>query len=206
MSLSVIHFLQGLTLCFSLIISIGIQNSFVLKQGILRNHNVIVGIICASGDAILIIAGVYGFGAILDKSQLLLEIFFWGGILFLFAYGILAFLSSFKNHKLNINNQQKILSLKEVVTTTFIVTFLNPAAYLDTCVLIGGVSARLEGGDKFSFALGAIIASITWFMLLSFLSRYLKPLFEKPTSWKVLDFIIGCIMFAIAISLIIKHQ
>ncbi len=202
MAFSSLIFLQGLSLCFSLIIAIGIQNFFVLKQGILKSHNLLIAIICSTGDALLIIAGVYGFGKILASNELLLKFFYWGGVLFLFGYGITAFRSSFRSNRLDIDDQQKILNLKEVIAKALLVTFLNPNAYLDTCVLIGSISAKLLEEEKFSFTLGAMSASFIWFFLLSFFSRFLKPLFEKPIAWKILDFMIGCLMFAIAISLI----
>ena len=198
-------FLEGLSLCFSLIIAIGIQNSFVLKQGIIKNHNLLIAMICSFGDAILIIAGVYGIGKILSANEFLLHFFYWGGVAFLFGYAVVAFRSSFKNNQLNIDDQPKIGSLKSLVTKALVVTFLNPNAYLDTCVLMGSVSATLPSDEKFSFTIGAILASFIWFSLLSFGSRFLKPIFEKPIAWKILDFVIGCMMFAIAISLI-KHD
>ena len=195
-------FLQGLTLCFSLIITIGIQNSFVLKQGILKSHNLLIATLCSLGDAILIIAGVYGFGKILATHQLLLDFFYWGGVIFLFGYGLTSFYSAFKNNRLDLDSQPRILDFKEALIKTLVVTFLNPNAYLDGCVLIGSISSKILEEEKFSFTLGAISASCIWFFLLSFCSRFLKPLFEKPISWKILDFMIGCLMFAIAISLI----
>jgi L-lysine exporter family protein LysE/ArgO len=202
MDFSLLSFIQGLTLSFSLIISIGLQNSFVLKQGIAKSHNLIIALICASGDSILILAGVYGLGAILEANALLLKIFYWGGVLFLIAYAAFAFRSSFKRQKLDISDQQKVLSLKKVIITSLVVTFLNPNAYLDTCVLIGSISTQIAEPEKLSFAMGAMLASVIWFFTLSFGARFLAPIFAKPKAWRVLDFIIGCTMLAIAISLI----
>lgn len=202
MDFSLIAFIEGLTLCFSLIISIGLQNSFVLRQGIAKSHNFIIALICASGDSILILAGVYGLGVILKSNDLLLKFFYWGGVSFLLAYAAFAFRSSFKRQKLEIDNQPKVLSLRKVVITSLVVTFLNPNAYLDTCILIGSISTQIADPEKLSFATGAMLASIIWFFALSFGSRFLAPMFAKPKAWRVLDFIIGCIMLAIAISLI----
>lgn len=202
MTLSFLTFIQGLSLCFSLIISIGIQNTFVLKQGIAKNYNFLIAIICSAGDAILILAGVYGIGQLLALHESLLHFFYWGGVLFLFGYGLMAFHSSFKKQKMKIYDDSNVTGFKKVIITALIVTFLNPMAYLETCVLLGSISAELPYNEKISFSLGAISASFIWFFLLSFGSRFLKPLFLKPISWKILDFVIGCMMFAIAISLI----
>lgn len=202
MDFSLLSFIQGLTLSFSLIISIGLQNSFVLKQGIARKHSLIIALICSIGDAILIFFGVYGLGEFLESHALLLKTFYWGGVLFLIAYAGFSFLSSLKKQKLDIADQPKVISLKKAIITALVVTFLNPMAYLDTCVLIGSISTQIADPEKSSFTIGAILASFIWFMTLSFGSRFLAPIFAKPKSWKILDFMIGCTMLAIAISLI----
>lgn len=202
MGFSYLSFFEGFSLCLSLIIAVGIQNTFVLKQGILKSHHFLIAIVCSTGNAIAIIAGVYGFGKILSSNASLMNFFYWGGITFLFCYGLFSFHSAFKSNRLDLDTQPRILNIKEVVIKALAVTFLNPNTYLENCVLIGSVSANLSEELKTSFTLGAILAAFFWFSMLSFAAPFLKPLFEKPVSWKILDFLIGCLMFAIAISLI----
>ncbi len=195
-------FLSGLGVGFGLIIAIGMQNAFVLKQAILKNHVWVIAILCSVIDAILIIAGINGLGDILSKNMTLLTIFHWGGILFLFAYGIKAFKSSFQRNSLTIDNQPKILSLQQVIITLLSVTLLNPHTYLDSCVLMASITINLLHNEKISFTIGAVMASFIWFFLLSFGARFLRKFFAKPLSWRILDFIIGCVMFSISISLL----
>lgn len=202
MDFSYLSFFEGFSLCLSLIIAVGLQNTFVLKQGILKSHNFLIAIICSTGNAVLILAGIYGFGKILSTNASLLNFFYWGGILFLFCYGLFSFYSAFKSTRLDLDTQPRILNLKDVVIKAIMVTFLNPNTYLENCVLIGSVSSNLSEEYKTSFTLGAVLASYVWFSMLSFAAPFLKPLFEKPVSWKILDFLIGCLMFTIAISLI----
>lgn len=204
MTLSFIPFLEGMSLCFSLIIAIGIQNAFVLKQGILRNHCFLIALLCSSIDAILIIAGTYGFGKLLAQSEFLLCLFSWGGIIFIFGYSALAFYHSFKTNALDINSQQKISSLKDIFIKVFLVSVVNPNAFLDSVVLMGSISAQYKREELFSFTSGAVSASYIWFITLSFAARFLKPFFEKPIAWKILDFVIGCTMLCIGISLLSK--
>lgn len=206
MTFSLLTFLEGMSLCFSLIIAIGIQNAFVLKQGILKNHTFLIATLCSSIDAIMITIGVYGFGAFLSKHEVLLKIFSWGGVLFVFGYSAVAFRSSFKTNTLNINDQPRINSIKEIFIKVFLVSIVNPNAFLDTIILMGSVSTQYPKEELFSFTLGASAASYIWFFALSFAARFLQPFFSVPKSWKILDFIIGCTMLAIGISLLNKLE
>ncbi len=200
MSFHLLTFLEGMSICFSLSIVIGIQNAFVIKQGIRGKNSFLIAFLCSFIDAILIIIGIYGFGKFLSQHESLLWLFSWGGVLFLFGYGITAFYSAFKAHSLNINEQAKIDNIKEVIIKIITISIINPGAFLDTCVLMGSISTKFLPEELSSFAFGAIAASFVWFFSLSFGARLLKPIFENPLAWKVLDFLIGCIMFAIAIS------
>jgi len=202
MFFSLYSFLEGFGIGFSLIVAIGMQNAFVLKQAILKNHVFVMALLCSIIDAILIIAGINGLGVLFSKNALILTIFNWGGILFLFGYGINAFLLSLKKNSLTIDNEPKILSLKQTVIALLSVTLLNPHTYLDSFVLMASITAKLTINEKISFTIGAVIASFIWFFSLCFGARFLRKFFEKPLSWRVLDFIIGCIMFSIAISLV----
>ncbi len=194
-------FFKGLTVGLSLIIAIGAQNAFVLKQAILKNHIFLMAITCSLIDATLIIAGINGIGAILTSNATFLEISRWGGALFLFYYGFISFKSSLKKKKsLTIEETPTAMSLKKVILTLFAVSLLNPHTYLDTCVLMGSISANFSDSERPSFTIGAILASFIWFFSLSYGAKFLKPIFAKPAAWSILDFLIGCIMFSIALS------
>jgi L-lysine exporter family protein LysE/ArgO len=195
-------FLSGLGVGFGLIGAIGMQNAFVLKQGILKNHVLIIALLCSSLDAILIISGVTWFGDLLSKNTFILKIFHWGGIFFLFGYGIRAFYLAFTKHNLTVDDKPKAPKLKKVIVTILAVTLLNPHTYLDSCVLMASIATHFAEKQRMSFAIGACLASFIWFFLLSFGARFLRRFFEKPKSWKILDFIVGCVMFSIAISLV----
>lgn len=204
MSFSIIPFLEGMSLTFSLIIAIGIQNAFVLKQGILRNHTILIAFLCSFIDSIMITIGVYGFGAFLSNHETLLRLFSWGGIIFVFGYSILAFRASFKNSQLNLSQQTKIDDLKQIFIKVFLISVVNPNAFLDSIILMGSVSAQFPKEEHLSFTIGAAMASYIWFFSLSLAAKFLQPFFTKPKAWKILDFIIGCTMFAIGISLLNK--
>ena len=195
-------FLKGLSVSLGFIVAIGVQNSFVLRQGILRNNILLVVLICSIIEAIMIIIGVKGLGAIITSSSLLIKLTRWGGALFLFYYGTKSFLSAQKPHSMNIDNAGKILTIEQTVKMTLVFSLLNPKVYLDNCVLIGDIGAHLPKFEQIAFILGAIIASSSWFFALGFGARYLKDFFANPVSWKILDSIIGVIMYITAMSLV----
>lgn len=191
--------LEGFATGASLIIAIGAQNAFVLKQGLIRDHVFATAFFCALTDAILITIGVGGFGQIVSLNPLLLSLTTWGGgISFLTYYGGRSFYAVFSNHHLDVRLSSKHLSLKTTLLTLTALSFLNPHVYLDTVVLLGSISAQFQEKDRFLFASGAILASFLWFFTLCYGARFLTPLFRKPISWKILDFLIGCTMFGIA--------
>lgn len=196
--------LSGFLLGASLIVAIGAQNAFVLKLGIVKKHVFTVALICALSDAVLIAAGVGGFGTFVQSSATLLK---WVTILgssFLFAYGLLAFRRAFQTQVLH-TSQLKPKSLTHSIVTTLSLTFLNPHVYLDTVVLVGGLSANHAGAGRFAFGAGAILASFAWFFSLGYGARLLAPIFEKPASWRVLEFLIGVVMWSIAGKLFYSH-
>ncbi|MEK6734105.1 MAG: LysE/ArgO family amino acid transporter [Pseudomonadota bacterium] len=197
-------FFEGFGIGMSLIIPIGLQNAFVLKQGILKNHVFIIALFCSLSDAILIIAGVNGLGVILSQNQFILESFFFGGVIFIFAYGTKSFIDSLKKHSLKIDDQPNNIGLKRTFKTLFIVSFLNPHLYLDSCIFMASITSLFSVDKKISFTIGACLASFIWFFTLGFGARYLKKFFTNPKAWKILDFIIGCVMYTVGISLIIK--
>lgn len=190
-----------------LIIAIGAQNAFVLKQGILKNHVLVTVLICAFIDALLIALGVGGFGRLLTSSSLLLAMARWGGATFLFYYGLRSFRSIWKTESLEINQGRgHIPTLKESITTILALSLLNPHVYLDTVILVGSIGAQFPPFERVNFAFGAIFASFAWFLSLGCGARFLDPLFQSPIAWKILDFIIGCVMWLIALMLIFGIQ
>lgn len=193
-------YLAGLSLGFSLIIAIGSQNAFVLKQGIKKHHVFAVCLICALSDAILISMGVAGFGKIIEQFPIIETIARFGGAIFLAVYSVLSFKSAIlTDHALNAEGDSKAPLLKTVgICLAF--TWLNPHVYLDTVVLLGSVSTQYQPAQLY-FALGAITASFIFFFSLGFGARILEPLFKKPISWKILELLVGVIMLSISIKL-----
>jgi len=196
--------LAGFTLSLSLILAIGSQNAFVLRQGLKKEFVFVVCFICALSDAVLISMGVSGFSIIIKTIPWIEPLARFGGALFLFIYGAINFWSAFKtSDSLNPAEAQNT-SLVKVILTCLAFTWLNPHVYLDTLMLLGSISTQYPG-EKVEFAVGATTASFLFFFSLGYGARILRPFFENPKSWKILDFIIGCVMWAIAFSLIKSH-
>jgi L-lysine exporter family protein LysE/ArgO len=194
-------FISGLLLGTSLIIAIGAQNAFVLRQGLLRRHVFIITTICFLSDAALITAGILGLGTLIQNNPDWLAIVAVIGGLFLLAYGALAFKRALHASSLKPAEDGKG-SLSKVVLITLALTWGNPHVYLDTVVLIGGLSAQYPGAERLSFGLGAILGSALWFFSLGFGARYLAPLFARPIAWRILDLAIAVVMWALAYSLL----
>jgi L-lysine exporter family protein LysE/ArgO len=195
-------FLKGFLVTFSLIVAIGAQNAYLLKLGLIKKY-VLVGVIfCTTADIVFISMGVYGLGFFLNENQLLIKIFTIFGIVFLIGYGFISFRNAFKNESMDIDKTKESYRLKKVLATFMVFTIFNPHVYLDTILLIGSVGASVEYDLKYIFLLGAISASALWFILLGYGARFLIPLFQKQTTWKVFDFVIGCLMLFIAYSLV----
>lgn len=191
----------GFLLGISLIIAIGAQNALILRQGLLRSHVFVLCLICALSDALLITLGVLGFGTLLQQAEWLLVSATLGGAIFLVFYGALAFKRALKPDIMT-TARKKTGNLKTVVITCLALTFLNPHVYLDTVILLGGLSAQYDGFDRLSYGIGASIGSFIWFFSLGYGARLLVPLFEKPAAWRMLDILITCVMWAIAASLL----
>ena len=194
--------LSGLGFGLSLIIAIGAQNAFVLRQGLRREHVLAVVLICALSDALLIGLGVGGLGTLLQFVPWLLVVVRIGGAVFLIVYGILAARRAFKPAALVTEEAGTATPLWTAVATCLALTWLNPHVYLDTVVLLGSV-AGTHGADRWWFGLGAAVGSVLWFTALGYGARLLRPLFAKPLAWRVLDGIIAVVMFAIAASLLL---
>ena len=194
--------LSGLGFGLSLIVAIGAQNAFVLRQGLLREHVLPVVVICALSDALLITLGVGGLGSLLQLVPWLLVVVRLGGAAFLIVYGILAARRAFRPAALVATDDGRRTPLWTAVATVLALTWLNPHVYLDTIVLLGSIAAT-HGDDRWWFGLGAVVASILWFTALGFGARYLRPLFATPVSWRILDGVIAIVMIAIAVSLLL---
>lgn len=194
-------FINGLLLGLSLIIAIGAQNAYVLRQGLLRAHVFVITTICFLSDAILIAAGIAGLGSFISKNPDWLRLVSLIGGLFLLAYGALAFKRALNPGALKPAQGGKG-ALSKVIMITLALTWGNPHVYLDTVVLIGGLSARYPGIERVSFGLGAITGSALWFYTLGFGARYLAPLFAKPIAWRILDLLIAAVMWTLAYSLL----
>lgn len=196
-------FISGFSLGLSLILAIGAQNAFVLKQGLKKQHVFLVCFICACSDAILIALGVSGFGLIVKQFPAIELFARYGGAVFLSIYALKSFISSFsKTHSLSPSDEGSSSALN----TAFIClafTWLNPHVYLDTVFLLGAISTKYDT-SKLEFASGAMTASFIFFYSLGYGAKLLRPLFSKPTSWKILEFLIGIIMLSIAASLLLS--
>lgn len=198
---SVTPFLNGLLLGTSLIIAIGAQNAYVLRQGLLRSHVFVIATICFLSDATLITAGILGLGTLIQSNPDWLVFVSLAGGLFLLAYGALALKRAFNPSALKPAEAGKE-TLSKVVLITLALTWGNPHVYLDTVVLIGGLSSQYPGTERLSFGLGAVAGSALWFYSLGYGARFLAPLFAKPMAWRILDLTIAIVMWALAYSLL----
>lgn len=195
-------YLQGFTLSFGLIVAIGAQNAFVLRQGLRREHIVSIVIFCALADAILMTAGVLGMAKVIGDSVLLTRLLALAGSLFLFVYGWRAFQRTKTTARLDAHKEGASLDYSAAMLQVAAFTLLNPHVYLDTLVLVGSMGSQHPYPMNWWFISGAISASATWFCLLGFGAFWLAPVFAKPKAWQILDLVIGIIMWVLSISLI----
>jgi L-lysine exporter family protein LysE/ArgO len=196
-------FLPGFALGLSLILAIGAQNAFVLRQGLRREHVFAVCLACALSDAMLIGAGVAGFGWLAEAAPWIQPVFRWGGAAFLFAYGALSFRRALRGGGALRAAGEDVPSLRATILTCLALTWLNPHVYLDTLVLIGSVSTEFPG-QEVAFAAGAMLASFVFFFSLGYGARLLAPVFARPGAWRILDAGVGVLMWAIAAGLILE--
>ena len=191
-----LSFIPGFFTGLSLIVAIGAQNAFVIRQGLTKKHVLLVVTICAVADAALIALGIAGLGAIISGLPWLLEVIRWFGVAYLSWFGVRSIMSAFKNESLDASGAQS-LSKGKVVAAVLGFTLLNPHVYLDTVILVGSVANQF-GQDRWAFGLGAMIASVVWFFSIGFGARAASGLMSKPIFWRILDSIIACVMFGIA--------
>jgi L-lysine exporter family protein LysE/ArgO len=195
-------FLTGFFLGLSLIVAIGAQNTFVLRQGILGQHVFYVALFCALSDALLISIGVAGITLFLNNViNQISNILFGFSALWLSGYGILRLKAVLKTDTMGEIEASKSKGLIPTITIAAILTFANPHVYLDTMILIGSISQQFFGYYKIAFASGACLASIVFFFSLAYGAKLLEPIMKQPSSWRILDSLIALIMFTIAFKL-----
>ncbi len=191
--------LFGFVTGLSLIVAIGAQNAFVLRQGIRNEHVLPVVILCAVSDLVLIVAGVAGVGALVTAHPQLMTIARYGGAAFLLGYGLLAARRALQPTVMTPGDAGSA-RLPAVLLTCLTLTFLNPHVYLDTVVLLGTLASQ-QGEARWRFGAGAAAASLVWFFCLGFGARQLAGLFAKPVTWRILDGVIALTMIALSVSL-----
>jgi L-lysine exporter family protein LysE/ArgO len=189
----------GFALSASLIIAIGAQNAFVLRQGLAREHAGAVALFCAASDALLMTAGMLGMGQAIAAMPALAGTMAAAGAVFLAAYGVRALLRAWRPGALHAGAQAPVRSRAQVLAQAAAFTFLNPHVYLDTVLLVGSIGAQQPPGAlRVAFLLGTCAASLAWFVALAYGARLLAPWFERPAAWRVLDALIGVTMWALA--------
>ena len=194
--------LTGFSLGGSLIVAIGAQNAFVLRQGLAREHVGAIVLFCAAADALLMAAGVLGAGAALQAAPGLAGALTLGGAAFLFAYAARALWRALRPGRLDSGARGAPLTRRAALAQAAAFTLLNPHVWLDTVVLVGAIGARQSA--PVAFVVGAALASAAWFGALGYGARRLAPWFARPAAWRVLDGLVGVTMLALATLLLVK--
>jgi L-lysine exporter family protein LysE/ArgO len=196
--------IAGFGLGLSLIVVIGAQNAFVLRQGIRRSHVMPIVLICAISDIVLIVLGIAGVGVVVRQLPVALVVVRWLGAAFLLGYGLLAARRALGSEKLDTETGGDGLSLRTAVLTVLALTWLNPHVYLDTILLLGSVANTHGDPGRWIFGAGAAIASILWFGALGYGARLLGRVFARPVAWRILDGAIAVTMIWLGISLVVQ--
>lgn len=194
-------FLQGFALSAAMILPLGPQNVFVMNQGIRRQYHLMVASLCALSDVVLICGGIFGGSALLSRSPLLLALVTWGGVAFLLWYGWGAFRTAFSRQLAQATAEELKQSRWRLVVTMLAVTWLNPHVYLDTFVVLGSLGGQLAPDVRSWFALGAVSASILWFFALALLASWLAPWLKTQMAQRVINTLVGVVMWGIALQL-----
>lgn len=197
----------GLITGLTLIVAIGTQNAFVLRLGIEGRNRVIAPVvaICALSDAVLILAGVVGLGAVITAAPVAIVVIRVLGSAFLIGYGLWAARRAVRPGALVVTGAPAETGLRVAVTTVLALTWLNPHVYLDTVLFLGGVANQQGSTERWWWAAGAVLASFVWFAALGFGARLLRPFFARPSAWRVLDAVIAVVMLSLGIRLALGH-
>ncbi len=195
----VIALVPGFLTGLSLIIAIGAQNAFVIRQGLSRSHVLLVVLVCAASDALLIFLGTGGLGTLIQSKPDLLEFIRWFGVLYLSWFGLKSLRSVFSSQSLEVEDGASS-TMKTAIFSVLGFTFLNPHVYLDTVILLGSIANQFED-DRWFFALGASTGSFVWFAAIGFGAKAASRFMSRPIFWKILDSIIAFVMFSVAIFL-----
>ncbi|MFI4938549.1 MAG: LysE/ArgO family amino acid transporter [Candidatus Berkiellales bacterium] len=199
--------IEGFLLGIGLIVAIGAQNAFVLKQGLKRQHLFLTAFTCFICDSILIVLGVKGIGEFILDFPRFSNIMLWGGAAFLTWYGIRSFRSVFHPHVLVASVENPSQAGKMATFLALLgFTFLNPHTYIDTFLLLGTIGGDRPVPEHLPFMVGATTASLIWFFGLTYGASALSPIFRNPRAWQILDTIMGFVMIGIAIHLVISFQ
>ena len=195
-------FFTGFILGFSLILAIGAQNSFVLRQGLIGRHVFIVSLFCSLSDALLISIGVAGISIFLNNYIDLVSNWLFGiAAIWLASYGLLRLRDAINGNSALVIESASSNGLISTISFLAILTFANPHVYLDTVVLIGSISQQFSGNTKVAYTIGASLASFVFFFSLSYGAKFLSPIMQRPFAWRVLDSFIAFIMFSLAIKM-----
>lgn len=196
-------YLAGLSMGLSLIVAIGAQNAFVLRQGLRHEHVFWVALTCALSDAVLITVGVAGFGRMAVALPWLDPVMRYGGAAFLLAYGARSLRSALRGTgALEVSEGAVAEPLGRVLAACLAITWLNPHVYLDTVVLLGSVAVQFPG-SKVAFGAGAVTGSFLFFFALAYGAKRLRPVFARPVAWRILEGVIAAIMATIAVTLVL---
>lgn len=190
----------GLLTGLALIVAIGAQNAFVLRQGVRREHVGAVVLVCMASDAVLILAGTAGVGALVRAVPWLLEVLRWGGALYLLWFAVSSLRAALRPQGLVA--EQASRTAGSVIATTLALTWLNPHVYLDTVVLLGSLANQHGPDARWVFAAGAVAASVLWFTALGYGARLLARVLADPKAWRVVDVVIAVVMAVLAVRLI----
>jgi len=195
-------FATGFALGFSLILAIGAQNAFVLRQGLMRRHVLAVVLFCALADMLLIVVGVAGISLLIaDLASRYAPLLFGFAALWLAGYGVLRVRSALVASGIGGDNDSESAGLLSTLATVAVLTFGNPHVYLDTVVLIGTVSLQFDGADRVAYGAGAATSSLVFFFSLGYGASLLAPQMKRPNAWRILDMVIALVMFGLAIGM-----
>ena len=197
-------FVQGGLMTAGLIVAIGAQNALVLRQGLARSHVGPVVVLCILSDWLLISLGVFGLGSVIQSSPLLMQVFRYGGVAFLLAYGLRSAMQAWRGHGAVLQASARGATLGATLSTTLALTYLNPHVYLDTVVLLGSVGAQHGPVGRIAFAAGAGLASMMWFITLGYGAAAASRWLRRPDAWRAIDALVALVMFSVAAQLLFK--